>query len=125
MVSASIVTSYLSWRWTCWINLILTALIFTLNLFIVPETNANVILKRKASALRFETGNWLLLARSETVKQDAWTFVEKTLTTPLRLLALEPVCLVICTYNAFVYGVLYGLFQAFRESPICTGGSEG
>jgi hypothetical protein len=60
IVGEFIIKSYLGWRCTAWITLIMAAFIGILGLLTVPETFAPVLLKRKAEKLRHETKNWAL-----------------------------------------------------------------
>lgn len=54
--------SYLGWRWTAWITMIMAATAGLIGLFVLPETYAPVLLQRKAARLRLETKNWALHA---------------------------------------------------------------
>ena len=55
--------SYLEWRWTTWITMIMAAAAGLIGLFVLPETYAPVLLQRKAARLRLETKNWALHAK--------------------------------------------------------------
>jgi MFS family permease len=55
IVGGFITMSYLGWRWTAWITLIMAALFWTIGLIFVPETYAPVLLQRRAKRIRYET----------------------------------------------------------------------
>jgi MFS transporter, DHA1 family, multidrug resistance protein len=75
----------------------------------MPETYSPVILQKKVNRLRKEdpVGSKYLYAEHE--KQD-WSFtgvISRTLFRPVKMLALEPILLLITIYTAVVYGLLY------------------
>lgn len=77
------------------------------------ERTQPVLLQRKAAHLRHSTGNWALHAKSDEEELTGRTIVEKHLALPLRMLVTEPIIACLALYNAFVYGLLYLLFEAF------------
>ncbi|GAA5910879.1 hypothetical protein JCM5296_002558 [Sporobolomyces johnsonii] len=112
LIGASVSDSYLGWRWTEYLVVILASFVTCIGILLVPETFAPVILTKKASRLRRTTGRWALHSRHEMNDFSFGQFAEKTLTRPLQMLIKEPMVLAICTYNSFTYGILYLLFGA-------------
>ncbi|GAA6019837.1 hypothetical protein JCM10207_003716 [Rhodosporidiobolus poonsookiae] len=112
LVGSSVSQSYLGWRWTEYLVVILASFIGVIGLLVVPETFAPVILTRKARDLRFRTKRWALHSKHEENDFSLKHFAEKTLTRPLAMLIQEPMVLAICVYNSFCYGCLYLLFSA-------------
>lgn len=50
-----ITKSYLGWRWTAWITMIMGALFWLIAVACVSESYAPVLLSRRAKKIRFET----------------------------------------------------------------------
>jgi hypothetical protein len=88
----------------------------TIMIVLLPETYSPVILQNKAKRLRKEDpiGSKQLYAEHE--KQD-WSFkgvINRTLFRPFKMLAMEPILLLITIYVAIVYGLLYAcVFLSF------------
>lgn len=76
------------------------------------ETNAIMILHKKAARLREETGN-------PDLRPAGWKptpklqLVERALIRPLRMLFLSPIVLLVGLYMALVFGMTYLLFATF------------
>lgn len=105
--------SYLGWRWTQWITLIMSLFFATIAFFLVPETYAPVLLQQRAKKRRCETKNWALHAKSEEQMVSPKDIVERYLLRPFKMLALEPILVLMTLYMGFIYGFLYLCFEAF------------
>lgn len=116
IVGGFIVDSYLGWRWTAWITLILAAVVGIFGLFAIPETSAPRILQHRARKLRFETGNWALHAKADENPITRRTIVSVYLIRPFVMLIQEPILALVTAYMSFIYGVLYLLFEAYPVS---------
>ena len=111
-----ITQSYLGWRWTAWITLILISLFGFIGLFLCKESYAPVLLQRKASRRRFETRNWALHAPLDEQPVRLHDIVHRYLFRPWKMLALEPVLFLLTIYISLVYGILYLFFTAYPVS---------
>ncbi|CAD6442598.1 f42aebb5-e7a6-4ad3-be1c-b77f14329f51 [Sclerotinia trifoliorum] len=111
-----ITQSYLGWRWTAWLTLILAAGFGTFGLIFVPESSHPKILQQRAARLRFETKNWALHSKADEIKLDAHTIIQTYLFRPFIMLAQEPILLLITLYMALIYGILYLFFEAYPIS---------
>lgn len=121
-IGTAVSESYLTWRWTEYLAVILTSFILLLDILFLPETSASIILSRKASRLRIDTGRWSLHSKAEEKDHSLKGFAQTTLLLPLEMLAKEPMVLVISIYSesefvvahvdGFTYGILYMLFAA-------------
>ncbi|KAF8205974.1 multidrug transporter [Mycena galopus ATCC 62051] len=114
IVSGFILESSLTWRWVFWVMMMFAGTCTTIMTFTLPETYAPVLLSKKAKALRKADpiGNKNLFAAHE--KQD-WSIdavLTRTLFRPFKMLAGEPILVLMTLYTSLIYGVLYGLFQA-------------
>jgi DHA1 family multidrug resistance protein-like MFS transporter len=105
----SIIESSASWRWVFWVMMIFAGVCTVIMIVFMPETYSPIILQKKVNRLRKENpvGSKDLYAEHE--KQD-WSFkgiISRTLFRPAKMLALEPILLLITIYTAVVYGLLY------------------
>jgi hypothetical protein len=93
---------------------IFTGVLWLICAFLVPETYAPVLLRKRALALTKKTGK---VYKSKTdVEQgtkSAGSAFKTALTRPWILLFREPIVLLLSIYMAIIYGTLYMLFGAF------------
>ena len=97
----------LGWRWTEYICGILGAAALLAVLAVFKETYAPVVLARKAKQLRKGKGDPSIIARHETIKITPKILVVEYLTFPLKMLALDPIVLLMSLFGSFVYALLY------------------
>ena len=121
-----ITQSYLGWRWTAWITLIISAFFGTGAFFVCEESYGPVLLQRRAAKKRFETKNWAIHALADENPIDGKAILEKYLYRPFIMLFKEPILILVTIYMAFIYGILYLFFEsypiAFREDRGWNGG---
>ena len=111
-----ITMSYLGWRWTAWITLIMAAFFGTIGWFIVPETSHPVLHQRRARKIRFETKNWAIHSKLDEQQVDFNSITHVYLIKPFKMLFKEPILVLITVYMALVYGILYLFFEAYPIS---------
>lgn len=85
-----------------------------LTVVFVPETYHPVLLRRKAIKLRERTGESRWQAPIERMDRSILQTIARSCYRPFLLLALEPMCLNLCTFSALLLGVLYLFFGAFE-----------
>jgi hypothetical protein len=92
-----------------WTGVLLLCLIFT------PETHEPTLLHQKALATRRITGIEAYKSNSEIIRasKSLSNALIHSMYRPFQLLALEPMCLLLCIYSAVLLGVLYLFFGAF------------
>lgn len=112
IVGGFVTQSYLGWRWTAWITLIMAALFGGIGLLVIPETSAARILQIRAKRLRYETQNWALHAKADEQSITARTILTVYLVRPFVMIAQEPILALLTAYMSYLYGVLYLLFEA-------------
>lgn len=81
--------------------------------FFVPETYHPVLLRKRAIALREQTGDPRYRAPIEKLDRSITRTVLYSCTRPFELLIFEPMVSLLCTFTAILLGVLYLFFQAF------------
>jgi len=116
-VMASFINQSLHWRWTCYFSSIWIFVELILIVFLVPETFAPKLLKKKAAKLRKETGNQNLRSLRER-QEDAMsisklTYVVRSTARPFQILLKEPMAFLLCLWCAILLGILYAFFSAF------------
>ncbi len=118
------------WRWVFWVLLIASGIVVSVAAIINKETNAVVLLGRKTKRLRKELNRPEL--RSYYDKEEALsstTILLRGLWRPFKLLCHSVIVVILSTYMAFVYGLLYLLFttitlvfqQQYGWAPELTG----
>lgn len=112
-VIGSALTFKVSWRWTEYLQAIITFAALALAFFCLPEVYSPVLLQRKAQRLRRETGETRWHHPHEDIKLDVNSIVTKQLSRPLIFLTTEPMVTLICLYASFVYGLLYMTLEVF------------
>ena len=115
-----ITKSYLGWRWTAWITMIISAFFGVVAYFTCAESYPPVLLQRKAAKRRFETKNWALHAPADEHLVDTYQIIHTYLYRPFLMMLMEPILILITLYMSFIFGMLYLFFEsypiAFQES---------
>lgn len=101
------------WRWIYWVLFILVGVVAAFT-FIVPETYAPIILRRKAARLNKENNTDVYISKHDlgnttTLKES----IKVSLMRPFVLMFCEPIILFMSFYLSFIYSLLYALFFAF------------
>ncbi|KAI4738392.1 MFS transporter [Aureobasidium sp. EXF-12298] len=115
------------WRWVQGLLAIFAGVMWILASFVVPETYAPVLLRRRAEQLSKQTGMvYLSKFDAERGPISAKQMVSTVLIRPWILLFTEPIVLLLSIYIAIIYGTLYLLFAAFPiVFQVHRGWSEG
>ena len=116
IIGGFITQSYLGWRWTAWITLIMAALFGTMGVLIVPESSHPKLLQDRAKKLRFETKNWAIHSKADESQVDFRSILHNYGSKPFLMLIKEPVLLLITLYLSLIYGILYLFFEAYPIS---------
>ncbi|KAI9658381.1 MAG: hypothetical protein M1821_002514 [Bathelium mastoideum] len=117
------VVSAKGWRWTIWTYTWACSVVLITLFFLFPETSAPNILYKRAKRLRKATGNDRLRSQSEinaahhTMRDDLIVLARA-----FTLAFFEPIVLLMDTYTALLYGVLFTWFESF---PIVFGDIYG
>lgn len=113
IVGGFITQSYLGWRWTAWITMIMGAFFGLIALTFCGESYAPVLLQRKATKRRFETRNWAIHAPADENPVQFKDIVERYLLRPWKMLLLEPILVMITVYISLIYGCIYLCFESY------------
>ncbi|KAH0606578.1 uncharacterized protein H6S33_003412 [Morchella sextelata] len=101
------------WRWLYWIQLILSAVIYLLMVFTVPETYAPALLLARARKTRATTGDPSFVTEQELDTRSFLEILTLFLVRPFQLLFGELIVFLISVYMSVLYGLLYMFFVAF------------
>ncbi|KAI1209310.1 bicyclomycin resistance protein [Annulohypoxylon truncatum] len=102
------------WRWAFWLLAIVGGFLSILMAFSLKESYAPVILKRKATKLRKETGNDQLRSKLDAGLSPR-DYFKRGIIRPFRMLFLSPIVAVTSLYMAVTYGYLYLMFTTMTE----------
>lgn len=116
----------IGWRWLFWICSIYDGVLVVLGYFFLPETFKVILLERKASKLRKDTGE-AYYTTSSGEKLNAR--LAKSLTRPVRLLFTHPTIQFMGLLLAYNFGLLYIVLSTFatlwidkyHQSPLIGG----
>ncbi|KAH6613988.1 major facilitator superfamily domain-containing protein [Boeremia exigua] len=104
----------IGWRWIEGVMAIFTGILWVLCIFIVPETYAPILLRKRAIALSKRTGQvYMSQADVDRGTKSIGSAFGTALTRPWILLFREPIVFLLSIYVAVIYGTLYMLFGAF------------
>lgn len=116
IVGGWVVEGLREWRWIFWITSMYAGLTALVGVFLLPETYAPELLKRKARKLRKETGNQQLYTIYEKKDTSAWHVkLRHNMVRPFVLLATQPIIQVFAVYMAIIYGCMYILLTTFPQ----------
>lgn len=96
-----------------WFTLIIAAAFLVTTLIMIRETWAPVLLQRKATRLRQETGNWAIHSKLDEQPTSVNQLLQKYGLKPMLMLIHEPILAAVTLYNAFIYGIIYLTFEAY------------
>ncbi|KAE9406080.1 MFS general substrate transporter [Gymnopus androsaceus JB14] len=105
----------LGWEWIFWVMMFFGGFCTVLIALFLPETYGPVLLTRKARRLRKQDPirNANVVSDHEKLDSSFHGLVDRTLYRPWKMLASEPILILLTIYMSVVYGILYALFEAF------------
>ena len=106
-------SSFVSWRWTEWITLIISGLVLFLVVLFQPETYAPVLLKWKAHHLRHLTGDTRYRADIEVRQETFLHRLTHALYRPFVLTFREPIIILITLYMTVIYIILFTFLNGY------------
>jgi multidrug resistance protein len=105
------VYQYLGWRWTNWVVMI-SSIVSFVGIYLVVETYAPSILRRRAARIRQQTGDHRWFSRYDE-KKSLWPLLKLNLKRPFVMTVTEPICMFWDLYIAVVYAIMYLCFVAY------------
>ncbi|ROW10509.1 hypothetical protein VMCG_01762 [Cytospora schulzeri] len=109
------INQYTTWRWMFWSTSIFQAIMIIVSIVPYHETYAPLILSRRVSKLRRETGDarYHTAQEKEDNGQPAVALVYQALSRPMKLLAFHPIIQITSLISAYWYGTLYIVLSGF------------
>lgn len=92
-----ITQSYLGWRWTAWVTLIVAAVFGPIAFVCLPETYPPVLLQRRAAKVRHQTKRWAYHSKLDESPITVQILLRKYLSRPIVMLFSEPIVSLIMT----------------------------
>ena len=106
-------STLVSWRFTEWITLIISALVLILLILFQPETYAPILLKWKAHHLRDLTSDDRYRAEVEVRHETFAHRLMHALYRPFILTAREPIIMLIALYLTVIYIILFTFLDGY------------
>lgn len=113
VIGSFITASYLGWRWTQWITLIMAGFFGLIALVVVPETYAPILLHKRAKKIRYETKNWAIHSEKDEEQVTPKDILTGFVLRPIKMLFTEPILIAVTIYMSLIYGILYLFFEAY------------
>ncbi|CRG89867.1 putative transporter C1529,01 [Talaromyces islandicus] len=106
------------WRWTFRLLAALGGASLLVGVIVLRETSEATLLKRKAARLRKINSNnaYAVVSRvNKTGNLSSSRFLIRALVRPTKLLMFSPIVLTASLYNAFIFGLMFMLFDTFPQ----------
>jgi MFS family permease len=116
IIGGFITQSYLRWRWTAYITLIMALFFGTIGVFVIPESSHPKLLQQRAKKIRFESKNWAIHAKADENLIHLHSLISVYLFRPFIMFFHELILVLITIYMALIYGILYLFFEAYPIS---------
>ncbi|KAL4733434.1 major facilitator superfamily domain-containing protein [Aspergillus similis] len=108
-VVGGFVSENIGWRWTFRIILIMSGVLGIIAIIFLRETNAKVLLQRKAKQLSIEAGKAEMTASNPN--ETPWKLLCRSIFRPVKMLLFSPIVLFISLYSGTLFGVIFLLFS--------------
>ncbi|KAI1041782.1 hypothetical protein LB505_008445, partial [Fusarium chuoi] len=112
IIGGALCSSRLGWRWTEYLTGIVMMVQLGVDLLVIDESYAPILLARKAHKLRLRTQDWALHAKHEEWDVSFKELYQKYFIRPFQMMA-TPICFLMSLYASFVYGILYPNLESF------------
>ncbi|XBW34581.1 hypothetical protein QEN19_000144 [Hanseniaspora menglaensis] len=113
LVNGFVGTFTKSMNWIIWVNMMLAGVTWFCLTFIVPETFAPYILKRRAAKLRKQLQRDNIMTEQEAIGLTFKEMLLSCLVRPIYFILTEPVLNMMCFYVCLIYTLLYCFFFAY------------
>lgn len=110
---AGFINQHLSFRWTFYVMIIWSGVMFLLVWIVIPETYEPVLLRVKAKRLRKTTGDSRWYAPIEKEKSSLYATVLTSSRRPIALIFNDYMTMALCFYTGFTLAIVYMFFVLF------------
>lgn len=112
-IAGGFIAENTSWRWVFYSTCIAAIVIQIMGFFLLQETYAAEVLRRKKVKLIKMTGNKELHTEFETPNRKLSKHLGSAFERPFRLLFTQPIVQILALYIGYVYGVMYLVLASF------------
>jgi multidrug resistance protein len=112
-IAGGFIAENTSWRWVFWSTCIACFLIQCGGVFLLQETFAPEILKRKKERLIAETGNLNIYTPFDDPNRNLFVHLKTAFTRPFVMIGTQFIVQFLAIYIAYVYGLIYLLLSTF------------
>jgi MFS family permease len=102
-----------NWHWTNFVMVIAVAVMLIFITFVVPETYAAVLLKKKAQRLRKTLNDDRCYASTERSTKSLSNAIFLSFKGPMMMLLLEPMLTLLYIYTGLLLSLLYLFFVSY------------
>jgi MFS family permease len=103
----------LGWRWSQWLQAIISFAPFVWSSLLLKESYRPYLLVRKAAKMRKETGDSRWHTPYQHARLSVKTVLTKHLGRPVVMLATEPIVTFVAFYASFIFGILYLTLEVY------------
>lgn len=122
-IAGAFIAERAGWRWAYWVSLCAAGAVTVGNMVFNSETNPAILMRRKTAALRQELGRPDLISVYESTEDSLASNISvlcRGIVRPIKMLFGSPILLLLATYLAFVFGLLYLLFTTLTSLYLFT-----
>ncbi|KAL4917692.1 major facilitator superfamily domain-containing protein [Aspergillus aurantiobrunneus] len=112
-IAGGFIAEHTTWRWVFYATTIADGVIQIAGLFLLRETYAPKVLRKRAKKLRAETGDESYQTEVERQNKKLSETLRSALIRPFRLLTTQPIVQAIAVYLAYTYGIMYLVLSTF------------
>lgn len=115
-ILGGLISQHISWRWAFYVSSLLDAVIQILGLYLLEETYAPVLLRKKQRrSIQLAAPNQQLRSSTKDTLKELPIRLKANLGRAVILLTTQPIVQVFAVYNAFLYGIIYILYTTFPD----------
>lgn len=112
-IAGGFISEYTTWRWAFYATSIVDAAVAFVGIFVLRETYAPVLLRRKAKKTRQRLGSAGRHAQCEASEASLTSRLQDTFVRSFKLLGTQVIIQTLGLYMAFLFGLVYLLLSTF------------
>lgn len=114
-IAGGFITQHTTWRWAFWATSLAAGTIQLCGIFLLQETYAPELLRRKKILLAKKTHNPNLRTEYDNPSRTLTSHMRNALVRPFRLITTQPIIQVLALYIAAVYGYMCLVIASFPK----------
>lgn len=113
-ILSGVITQSIGWRWLFWVLAVFDGCLVVAAFFILPETYERILLRRRASQLRKETGK-PFRTQWEQTSQPLYHELRTSIMRPCWMLVTQPTIQLMSVFLAYNFGALFFVHASFAS----------